>query len=87
MDVYLEEIVMPRSFSKALLSITLSPVKAVPQWASSLSKSVVLPWSTWAVQQQTIVSRIQQASAACVQHLGEPCSPMIAKSLIFCGPG
>ncbi len=44
---------MPRSRSMSLLSIIRSPTcwcfANVPAWTSSLSTSVVLPWSTWAM--------------------------------------
>ena len=42
-DVYLEDIVIPLSFSSTLLSMTRSSAKAVPQCAKSRSNSVVLP--------------------------------------------
>ena len=41
--VYLEFMVIPRSFSRALLSMKRSWADACPQCASSLSMSVVLP--------------------------------------------
>src|SRR5437879_4966771 len=45
--------VMPRSRSRSFESITRSSMCScaanVPDWASSLSTSVVLPWSTWAM--------------------------------------
>src|SRR6218665_2398410 len=45
--------VMPRSRSMALLSITVSTTFScsakVPLWRSSWSTMVVLPWSTWAM--------------------------------------
>jgi hypothetical protein len=45
--------VMPRSRSMALLSITVSTTFScsakVPDWRSSWSTMVVLPWSTWAM--------------------------------------
>src|SRR5574340_635291 len=45
--------VMPRSFSRSLLSMTRSATcwweANVPAWLSSLSTMVVLPWSTWAM--------------------------------------
>ena len=50
---FLARIVMPRSFSMALLSITVSTTFScsakVPDWRSSWSTIVVLPWSTWAM--------------------------------------
>jgi hypothetical protein len=45
--------VMPRSRSWSLLSMARSTVASLarkaPDWASSWSTSVVLPWSTWAM--------------------------------------
>jgi hypothetical protein len=50
--VFFDRIVMPRSFSRSLLSIIRSVVTVrslnVPDCLSSWSTSVVLPWSTWA---------------------------------------
>ena len=50
---FLAKIVMPRSFSMALLSITVSTTFScsakVPDWRSNWSTMVVLPWSTWAM--------------------------------------
>ena len=50
---FLARIVMPRSFSIALLSITVSTTFScsakVPDWRSNWSTMVVLPWSTWAM--------------------------------------
>ena len=44
---------MPRSFSIAFESIMRVPTvwcaANVPDWVKSLSTSVVLPWSTWAM--------------------------------------
>ena len=52
MAVFLDRIVMPRSFSWSLLSITrsASTVRSlkVPDCFSRQSTRVVLPWSTWA---------------------------------------
>ena len=47
-DVYLELMVMPRSFSRALLSMRRSEAFC-PPWFISVSSSVVLPWSTCAM--------------------------------------
>ena len=51
--VFLARIVMPRSFSMSFESITRSVMRScawkVPACCSSLSTSVVLPWSTWAM--------------------------------------
>src|ERR1700690_145113 len=45
--------VMPRSFSRSLESMTRSTTasleRKVPDWRSMASTSVVLPWSTWAM--------------------------------------
>ena len=50
---FLARMVMPRSRSMALLSITVSTTFScsakVPDWRSSWSTMVVLPWSTWAM--------------------------------------
>ena len=50
---FLAKMVMPRSFSKSLLSITRSVIfsfaRKVPDWRSNWSTKVVLPWSTWAM--------------------------------------
>jgi hypothetical protein len=50
---FLARMVMPRSRSMSLLSITRSATfsfsRKVPLWRSSWSTSVVLPWSTWAM--------------------------------------
>jgi len=50
---FLARMVMPRSRSMALLSITVSTTFSwsakVPLWRSSWSTMVVLPWSTWAM--------------------------------------
>lgn len=52
-DVFLDRMVIPRSFSRALESMTRSStcslVRKVPLCLSSASTSVVLPWSTWAI--------------------------------------
>ena len=52
MAVFLDRIVMPRSFYWSLLSIIRSVVTVrslkVPDCLSRQSTSVVLPWSTWA---------------------------------------
>ena len=52
-DAHLERMVMPRSRSSSLESITRSTTcwlaRNWPLWASSLSIRVVLPWSTWAM--------------------------------------
>ena len=51
--MFLARIVMPRSFSMAFESIARSGswkrASSVLDWRSSLSTSVVLPWSTWAM--------------------------------------
>src|SRR3990167_8333718 len=52
MAVFLARMVMPRSFSRSLESMTRSPSSLrprVPDCCSSLSTSVVLPWSTCAM--------------------------------------
>src|SRR5262245_26031938 len=53
MAVFLARMVMPRSFSSALESMTRSVsglrASSVPDWRRSWSTSVVLPWSTWAM--------------------------------------
>ena len=53
MAVFLARMVIPRSFSRSLLSITRSSTcwlaRKVPDWRKSWSTSVVLPWSTWAM--------------------------------------
>ena len=50
---FFDRIVMPRSRSMSLLSITRSVTfsfsRKVPLWRSNWSTSVVLPWSTWAM--------------------------------------
>ena len=50
---FLARMVMPRSFSMALLSITVSTTFScsakVPDWRNNWSTMVVLPWSTWAM--------------------------------------
>src|SRR5439155_114767 len=50
---FFARMVMPRSRSRSLLSITRSAIcwlsRKVPLWRSSWSTSVVLPWSTWAM--------------------------------------
>src|SRR5712672_1197524 len=52
-DVFLARIVMPRSRSSGLLSMTRStsaaPARNTPAWRSIWSTSVVFPWSTWAI--------------------------------------
>ena len=47
-EVYLELMVMPRSFSRALLSMRRSEAFC-PPWDMRVSRSVVLPWSTCAM--------------------------------------
>ena len=53
MAVFLARMVMPRSRSSSLESITRSTcaslARKVPLWFSMASTSVVLPWSTWAM--------------------------------------
>src|ERR1017187_8595809 len=53
MAVFLAKMVMPRSRSRSLESITRSMrcslARNVPLWRSMASTSVVLPWSTWAM--------------------------------------
>src|SRR6185503_18043653 len=53
MAQFLARIVMPRSRSRSLESMTRSTrcwcAAKVPDWRSSLSTRVVLPWSTWAM--------------------------------------
>ena len=48
-DVYLEEIVMPRSFSRSRLSMRRSVATSWLAWRIRVSSSVVLPWSTCAM--------------------------------------
>jgi hypothetical protein len=52
-EVHLARMVMPRSRSWSLESMARSDVASLarntPDWASSWSTSVVLPWSTWAM--------------------------------------
>src|SRR4051794_7699853 len=51
--VFLARIVMPRSRSWSIESMTRSvsaaPSRNAPDWRSIASTSVVLPWSTWAM--------------------------------------
>src|ERR1700726_2071266 len=51
--VFLARMVMPRSFSRSVESMTRSVraslARKVPAWRSIASTSVVLPWSTWAM--------------------------------------
>jgi len=51
--VFLARIVMPRSRSWSIESMTRSvsaaPSRKAPDWRSIASTSVVLPWSTWAM--------------------------------------
>src|SRR5688572_14009426 len=53
MAVFFARMVMPRSRSSGLESITRSAMSlrasSVPDWRRSWSTSVVLPWSTWAM--------------------------------------
>src|SRR5260221_1038074 len=53
MEVFLARMVMPRSRSRSLLSITRSIIRSlmlkVPVCCSRRSTSVVFPWSTWAM--------------------------------------
>src|SRR5471030_89117 len=53
MAVFFARMVIPRSFSKSLESITRSVASTrspkVPDCWSNLSTKVVLPWSTWAI--------------------------------------
>jgi hypothetical protein len=53
--------VMPRSRSRSFESITRSIrcwcAANVPDWRSSLSTSVVLPWSTWAMMAMLRMAR------------------------------
>src|SRR5271157_512076 len=53
MAVFLARMVMPRSRSSSLESITrstwVSLARKVPLWFSMASTSVVFPWSTWAM--------------------------------------
>ena len=53
MAVFLAKMVIPRSCSNALESMTRSTSAArspkVPDCCNSLSTRVVLPWSTWAI--------------------------------------
>ena len=50
---FLAVIVIPRSRSRSMRSITRSaticPFRNMPQWRNIASTSVVLPWSTWAM--------------------------------------
>src|SRR5882724_694188 len=53
MEVFFARMVMPRSRSRSLLSITRSTIRSllrkVPVCCSSRSTSVVFPWSAWAM--------------------------------------
>ena len=59
---FLARMVMPRSRSIALLSITVSTTFScsakVPLWRSSWSTIVVLPWSTWAMMAMLRICRV-----------------------------
>ncbi len=59
---FFARMVMPRSFSRSLLSITRSATfsfsRKVPLWRSSWSTSVVLPWSTWAMMAMLRIWRV-----------------------------
>jgi hypothetical protein len=51
--VFFARIVIPRSLSRSLESMTRSATaslaRKVPDWRSMASTRVVLPWSTWAM--------------------------------------
>jgi len=52
-SVFLARMVMPRSRSRSLESMTRSTTaslaRKMPDWRSMVSTRVVLPWSTWAM--------------------------------------
>jgi hypothetical protein len=69
MDVFFDRIVMPRSRSSGLESITRSSTtwfsRNAPAWRSIWSTSVVLPWSTWAMMATFLIidSRARRAGS------------------------
>src|SRR5579863_7036592 len=71
MAVFLARIVMPRSRSNSLESITRSATcslaRKVPDWRSMASTSVVFPWSTWAMM---AILRIVWVTGAVFPSLG-----------------
>ena len=62
MAQFFARMVMPRSFSRSLESMTRSSTcwwaAKVPDWRSSLSTRVVLPWSTWAMMAMLRMARV-----------------------------
>mmetsp|Transcript_2432 Transcript_2432/g.10110 ORF Transcript_2432/g.10110 Transcript_2432/m.10110 type:complete len:216 (+) Transcript_2432:1487-2134(+) len=68
-DVYLLLMVMPRSFSRSLLSIRRSEA-CWPPWFISVSSSVVLPWSTCAMMAK-LRTFVSATSAAAEEAAGE----------------
>jgi len=61
MAQFLARMVMPRSFSRSLLSMTRSATcwlsRKVPDCRSNWSTRVVLPWSTWAMMAMLRMAR------------------------------
>src|SRR5688572_30557954 len=63
---FLARMVMPRSRSRSLESMTRSAMcwwaANVPDWRSSLSTSVVFPWSTWAMMAMLRTLRVMDGA-------------------------
>ncbi len=84
-DVYLADIVMPRSRSKASESMTRSPERAAPVEESSLSRSVVFPWSTCAM---TAMLRMSEAEGECsAEKKRSPGTNCALHAMAIVGPG
>ena len=67
MAVFLARMVMPRSRSRSLESMTRSTsaslARKMPLWRSMASTSVVLPWSTWAMMAMLRIPLFKHSSA------------------------
>src|SRR5688572_4308841 len=91
--VFFERIVMPRSFSRSLLSMTRSGTTArsfsVPDCLSSWSTRVVLPWSTWAtmamLRRRSTDSDMLNACRGALGRCGKPASIPVGRPATLTG--
>ena len=92
---FLARMVMPRSRSMSLLSITRSAIfsfsRKVPLWRSSWSTSVVLPWSTWAMMAMlriclVMMGQFPEAMSACTSRGLRRRSAMSSPPLMWAMP-
>src|SRR5690606_6550780 len=88
MAVFLDRIVMPRSFSWSLLSITRSVMTVrslnVPDCLSRQSTRVVLPWSTWATMAMLRRRSMDIGKTAPRAFLGQGARHLLRVSRSYC---